>query len=146
VGDRWVAGLLVAVAVLLTGCASADPYVELLDALELPDGWERTSRDVQTVRNDGCSIMGGHTCPQVVETYDIDAEPADALAQAKDAAASLGLEPVEGWGDDTCDQPQVEGSNCTVTADDGEVVLQVLIGEAPDGAVAEVRAHQSRNE
>jgi hypothetical protein len=133
-------GALVAV-VLLSGCASPAPYEALLDEIDLPDTWEWSEREVVSARDGSCTPISGPACPQVTDRYETSDQPAVALGQAREAIADLGLE--EQRLIDDCDDAQGAGTNCTVTGDDGEVLVQVLISETASGSGVELRAHAS---
>jgi hypothetical protein len=133
-----MSGVLVAL-VLLSGCASPAPYEAVLDEIDLPDTWERDEREVVSPRDGSCTPISGPACPQVTDRYETADQPAAALAQAREAIADLGLD--EQRLIDDCDDAQGAGTNCTVTGDDGEVLVQALISETGSGSGVELRAH-----
>jgi hypothetical protein len=134
---RRVAVALV-VALFVAACGSAEPYEETLDALELSDAWERTSRESLTHADPDCSIMSGPSCPRVTDTYAVDLEAADALQQARAAVESLGMSVVL-----ELDNCVGRGSDCYLTGEDDSRLVQVVIEAADLPVTAKATSHRA---
>lgn len=135
---RRVAVALV-VALLVSACGSAEPYEEALDALELSEAWERTSRESLTHSDSDCSIMSGPSCPRVTDAYTVDLEAADAHQQAREAIEGLGLTVVIEV--DTCEG---RGTSCYVVGEDDSRLVQVVIQDADRPVTADATSHRAR--
>ena len=134
---RRVAAALV-IALLVSACGSAEPYEEALDALGLPDTWERTSRESLTHADRNCSIMSGPSCPRVTDTYTVDVEVADAHQQARQAIEDLGLQVII-----EVDDCQGRRSDCRVTGQDDRRLVQVVIDARDLPVIARATSHRA---
>lgn len=126
------------VALFVAACGSAKPYEETLDALELSDAWERTSRESLTHSDPDCSIMSGPSCPRATDTYTVDLEAADALQQARAAVESLGMAVVL-----ELDNCVGRGSDCYLTGEDDSRLVQVVIEAADLPLTVKATSHRA---
>jgi hypothetical protein len=127
-----------AVALLVSACGSAEPYEETLDALELSEAWERTSRESLTHSDSDCSIMSGPSCPRVTDTYTVDLDASDAYQQARAAIEELGLTVVL-----ELDNCVGRGSDCYVAGEDDDRLVQVVIEAADLPVTAKATSHRA---
>jgi hypothetical protein len=95
-GVRRLYSLLVCVtitALVVGGCApSVEPYVQALDALSWPAGWELARSSSAGAGGDvDCSVVANLNCPSATRYYLVREDAPDAYAQIKDALTKAGF-------------------------------------------------------
>ncbi len=122
-------GLLVVIGALVAACrvASADPYVEVLDSLEVPAGWELAHERVREPFGTNPCGPGLLDCPAAHRYYYITGEPSQAYPPAKALLVDAGFEVADEYV--PCDPPRSSAFSCGLNATKSAIIVTVYVYE-----------------